>query len=917
MTALKNLIEETLIHNIQNQNTIFVFPTQTAADLWADRATEITSVSAVAMERFIAWDDFKGSSIKSQQKNKKSIPSTMRKIFTAQLLSENAKTPFFKSIINPSYAKNSSGFINWISGLLPCLAIWKKHFESSSAQKNPDAEDEDLLKLYSLYSDFLNKHNLFDPAWEKPPFYPDGNHYFIFFPDILSDYAEYKNLLENSPDDITTIHLPKENQYQPSVDFFDNSRTELKAVAMKIRELHIKNNIAWNQICISVPDMDSYGPYLERELELFEIPHVLRHSKPLAASGAGNFFLQAQECVNSDFSFESIKNLLLNTELPWLETQLSRDLITFGQDNNCICSFEYKNKKIDVWEESFKDKPTGENVKNYYFMLKEKLTALVHAKSFEEVRQRYFEFRNKYFNMDNCPVHTDRLISRCISELGALIDLERDFPECTVSSPFSFFVQQLNEASYLAQTDELGVMLLPYKTAAVAPFACHVVVDSSQSSLSVVYKQLSFLREDKRRELLGGADDPNVTDLFIQLYAINSTSGNYYFSAASKTFTGYAQSSSYLVENNCTGTKEQPVPSFLSEDFYTKEKNFLHDFSPNSDKLPEEITQIEKTGFNFWEKCYPKGESDKTKSIELISTQIKEKRYVDGKIIISPTHLKSFFKCRRQWLIHYMIKLEPQENEAELLSILEMGDLYHRILELFCKSLHKLNKPLHQENGVITDEYKEILKQSIDIACHEDKFSFLSRQLLQTTNEALYVFMLNTVNAFSSFYEGYSVYKNEYSINYLIPEKNVLCNGTVDCLLKNPADGDCVLVDFKSSKNSIPKNLYLKEEQTANQQKEELPDFQMPMYLYILQHMEKPIEINECCFFNIKDGLRTSVDLDRMPSVISKMLDCIDIYAEYITQNDFTAEPQQDFTTCYGCKYRAVCRKIFTVGKSE
>ena len=51
----RNLIEQTIKTHIHELTSVFVFPTQTAADLWADRATNptVTNVSAVAMERFI------------------------------------------------------------------------------------------------------------------------------------------------------------------------------------------------------------------------------------------------------------------------------------------------------------------------------------------------------------------------------------------------------------------------------------------------------------------------------------------------------------------------------------------------------------------------------------------------------------------------------------------------------------------------------------------------------------------------------------------------------------------------------------------------------------------------------------------------------------------------------------------------
>ena len=95
---MNNIIEETLLNEISNQNSYFVFPTQISLELWADRIIEISNVTAVAMERFLPWDEFKAESIKSKHQNKKAIPSTLRKFFTSQILQENKKEKFFKKI---------------------------------------------------------------------------------------------------------------------------------------------------------------------------------------------------------------------------------------------------------------------------------------------------------------------------------------------------------------------------------------------------------------------------------------------------------------------------------------------------------------------------------------------------------------------------------------------------------------------------------------------------------------------------------------------------------------------------------------------------------------------------------------------------------------------------------------------------
>ncbi|MBR4247801.1 MAG: PD-(D/E)XK nuclease family protein, partial [Treponema sp.] len=413
------IVEDILREHVADNKCVFVFPTQTACELWADKAISIGSTKAVATQRFIAWDEFKSTSVRGVTQDKGAIPATLRKIFVHMLIERNAKEHFFSNLIPTEYADSASNFAAWISSLLPSLAQWKKRSEKSTLEK--DEEDKDLDKLYSLYKEFLDQRKLFEPAWEMPPLRDDGNKYFIFFPEILMDWSEYKEILE-SGSNIEIIEVPKiEEEEKPICHFFANSREELRNMAIYLRKIHQEKNIPWNKIAISVPDMETYEPYIERELSLYMIPCVLRNGKPLTQSGAGNFFLQAAECAQSNFSFESLKTLLLNNELPWKEKDLNEQLIVFGQENNCLCSYEYKGKKTDVWEEAFKMSGKEERLFNFYKKLKQDLTNLSNATSFKNIRTQYFILRNDFFDMSVCPVFSDFIMSRCISELSSLI----------------------------------------------------------------------------------------------------------------------------------------------------------------------------------------------------------------------------------------------------------------------------------------------------------------------------------------------------------------------------------------------------------------------------------------------------------------------------------------------------------------
>lgn len=953
---MKNLIEETIKNNIKDNRCRFVFPTQMAADLWADRATLTCGVSAVAMERFVAWDDFKGNSVKSKKQDRESIPSVMRTVFATLLLEDNKKSTFIKKIIGPEYAKEAGGFTKWITSLLPSLSLWKKHIDGKKIEL--DDEDKDLLEIYRRYCDFLDSNNFFDPAWEVPPFESDGNHYFIFFPEILSDYSEYSEILETT-DDVTQIHVTPEmlpsignTELLPSASFFADSRSELKNLALTIRKIHEEKNIDWQDMAISVPDMDSYGRYIERELNLYRIPHVIRFARPLDSTGAGNFFAQAMECVNSNFTFDSVRDLLLNLELPWNDKESINQLIEFGKNNNCICSYTYDGKDIDVWKESFKTVAGETRAKGYYDSLRKHLKALVGAKSFSDIRDEYFQFRNFAFDMKKCSPSTDRIISRCISELGALIDIEKKYGQYTLPSPYSFFIEQLSDTKYLEQADNLGVRVLPYKTAACAPFEYHAIIDASQNSLSVVYKPLSFLREDKRRKIFCNREDPNATQHFVSLYKMNSLSEPCYFSAASKTFTGYAQVCSYLNEKEIKGAD---VP----KGFYDLEKEWI--MGGTQGNAPDSITSVSRDGFQFWKKCQNLSEAKD----EVLSSKISEKIRDafcknEGKVKISASSLKKFYSCPRVWLENYIAGLKEPINEATLIDKFAQGKLYHKVMELFLSALKEKNMLiLHTDEG-LREDYLDILMQAIDSAIeaetrtpvNSDGNSFLATELINATKNQLKQTMVSVVTAFSRQFNGYSVLYTEKELSYADPEMDYILHGYADLIISDGTEE--MLIDFKTGKTPEPLyedgSIAIKNDDEDDEDEDEnmdddsdedmmnLPDFQMPAYLYLLEKKEN-LKVENAAFFSIKKQEivpvvgKAAFDIffsihpktkkevytrDTFQPTIDLFLQKAQEFADRIRNNDFQVNnADQNFEKCNECTFRALCRRVFNVSRKE
>jgi len=501
-------IPQILADYLHDESVLFVFPTDIAASSWADWSVshpDASGVSSVPLERFTAWDTFKSSMMNAKVQGRKSIPSLLRKIFVRRLIAENAQkaasgTPLFVSIINPSYAQNAYSFTDWISRILPSLESWHEKYErwlSKQAAADDDAENRDYLALYVSYKAYLDDNGLFEPSWITPDFSIQGKTCVIFYPETLEDFSDYRERLTDA-DGVQLVMLP-EPSVHPSVSFYSNSRTELRAAALKIRRLAAEDGVTWTDIAVSVSDPDMWRPYIEREFALYCIPFVMRAGESYTACSAGRVFREMQDCEQNSFSYDSVRALLLDGYVPWKDKKLNENLVREGCERKCVCSYEENGQLVDPWEQALAASNTGNTTERElrtYHNLKKRITALCRAGTFRDVRTQWFTFRSDFLSEADFSQEADLILGRCLKVLSDLIDIEDEFITpfgLTVPSPYGFFLNELENSIYQKQQDHTGVSVFPYRLSSCAHFKYQFILDSSQKRLTVPYRNLSFL----------------------------------------------------------------------------------------------------------------------------------------------------------------------------------------------------------------------------------------------------------------------------------------------------------------------------------------------------------------------------------------------------------------------------------------
>ena len=979
-----NPVETILLENAGRSGAVFVFPTDVAASRWADQALRLSDGGAVAMNRFIAWDTFKGDSIRSRKQGRRSIPRPLRTIFVSRLIRENAErlgrgeAPVFTSLIRGEWADQAGGFTGWLAGLLPQLGSWfskttglpAAQIAGSAAAKITagfEGDDRDLYTFALRYAQFLEAHGLFEPAWETPPFDDTGREYFIFFPESLSDYSEYRELLESSGH-VRPVRAPESGGERSGVFFYTNSRSEIAEAALYIRALHEREGVPWDSIVVSIPGAEAYEPYVLREFVNRNIPFVSRTGKPLAEYPAGRFFSAVADCAARGFAFSALAGLLLNRRLPWKDGAVIQSLIDFGINNNCITSWVEETDKgeqpVNVWEDALANPLGGidPEARQFFSGLKRRIAALRGAASFAELRKQYFSFRERFFDMDQCLPETDLVLSRCVSELMGLVELEKDFPGVPAPDPFMFFVEYLGELMYLAQQPDSGVVILPYRTAAPAPFECHVILGASQDNLSAVFTRLGFLPRGKREKL--GAADEDASAAFINLHQFNSRRPAAFF-CSEHTFSGYAIPHSRLgtaLKARQRYGEDGEYAAQFSADLYRAESAFyasLHSARQGGGAVfPPLLHENQKRGFEEW-RSRRQGAVDSAGKWEpgtILPAFIRERFCGEGpladKLSVSASSLQPYYRCSLQWLFERAFGLANAQVEAGLMDESIPGLVYHAALNLFFTELKEsgavLLPPVFSAEGrgdvpALPAQYRELLGRSLDTVFASlprlpprgrQEMSALTARLLRAERGEFHERLENCLAVFLAYFSGHRVIGSETV--YRAERDSYFLNGTVDCMLEDLREdsensGATIIVDFKLRR--LPDR-----DDCTGEGENGLAHFQLPMYLNLAEENEgRPV--HTALFFSVvaaepevvfgtirhvktgdllpkKEAQRIDRESGRFQQVMNEFEEKTGRFAAETGSAAFSVfDPGNE--QCGGCAYHRVCRTMYKIGREH
>jgi hypothetical protein len=527
--------------------------------------------------------------------------------------------------------------------------------------------------------------------------------------------------------------------------------------------------------------------------------------------------------------------------------------------------------------------------------------------TFAELRKQYFIFRDTFMDMTQCPEETDLVLSRCISELSNLTELEKDFPNVPPPDPFMFFCEYLTEVLYLPQQKTGGVAILPYKTAAAAPFDCHIVLGAGQEALSVVYTRLDFLPQKKREQL--GFPDKDASVNFINLHKFNSVKKSAFF-CSEQTFSGYT------IPHSRLGAPGEPKDRYFTyPDYYALERD------SGADSLHENQIQ----GFTEWKNRREVSADKNFETNEKLQEFIDSNCKTDDKYRVSATGMADYFQCSLKWLFQRVFSLENVQLETSLMPDNISGDVYHAVLNHFFTEIknkkQKLAEPVDNGQGkTLPQPYRELLEHSINEVF--DNFSSydmsaLTTRLLRASKKDFQYHLETCLAQFLSCFAGCTIIETEKE--YTIDKKTFILKGKTDCLLeKTTPDGEkeYIIVDFKLKK--LPKRA-----DCSGESENGLSNFQLPMYITLTEENEK-YKVYTALFYSILDSKieviigeeGVSRDSDEYKKIMDEFNAKTQQFSREISSGNFTVF-ESDSRICYECKYNRICRTAYIIDREK
>ena len=768
--------------------TTFVFTSEVVARSYLDSCARKYPNKAIFADSAISWDTFQ-EKFTPYPKGLTRAVYTDRMLFVQQFFDQQDAMNRLKYYCDSNYACSKQAYMRSLAKALPSLC---KAFDLKSmqildkAKQNAPELCNDLKLIVPAYKEYLENQGLYDTALYEPDFTSpatDGtmaSDYTLVFPETFSKSAVLKALE-------FCKHIALEpNEEGLKLKLFANSLAEIRACIRKIYTLLSDKTspVHPNDIAISCSDYDAYQPYLDQEAQKRDISLTFNHAKPISTYTPGAFFCALWRVKTENYSFKSMKNLLLDPQFPYKDRELLLSIIQKAVDCKChdgpLSNWLNKFTKLGAGEEATRLSEIETGIRAVVdckdsLKLKENVMILVKDLFGEDA------WTNKEDQNDSLKAQNARIFGSCERELDNLSAHANAAGLGDKGDLFGLFVDILKDKTYRPNVGKNNINVYKYPADAGLAVKYHFILGLTEANSKVMLNPYPYLPLDKAKTL---EEVKALEDSVLNLYSQTLNGGYSWMSSADEGFSG-----ADVVPTIFLKDKRIERIKTVEEDSFSKELEIWE----GKEEPAGEVFTITQKQKDCFDRAYQKELNfDNKLSFAPVQTPLK----------ISVSRVKEFESCPYKGYAYCVLGLNNMDFEPNMADAAQIGNLLHATLQRALKEAGSFESIREETLQKIFSEevskYENTAKatDSVHLQYIRNKYSKILPKILECVEETEDT-KVNT-NKETQVRLGTMGYKAMEYTSSALEVGAIRFEGRMDCILE-ASDGSLAVIDLKKN----------------------------------------------------------------------------------------------------------------------
>ncbi|TVQ22703.1 MAG: PD-(D/E)XK nuclease family protein [Spirochaetaceae bacterium] len=895
-----------------------VFPSEVAAAFWRREAVRTGTRRAVREDLLLSWDRFKETAF-DLRTDLLPANQTIRAVFVARLIAENARSPFLRWLIPEAFADRATGFGPSIARALPSVRAATALPVSASARLAGLVAD--AREIDRRYQGFLDQHGLYEPRWlATAPAYRGGDHLLVF-PELTEDFPDFEPAVAHLP----RVAVPGDRL--PVAGRHRDARAEVDSLLDRIARL-LDDGVPADRVVVTVCDLDALRRRLVHAAELAAVPLSFRQGLPLDDSAPGRLFAAMGDLVADGFGVESLKPLVLNRAVPWTDYTVNGELVLAGVAAGCIGG---RSRPDPRWRAI--DEKRYPRAPAMIRALESDITAIVSAKTAADLRSRLNGFLSRAIDRDGWHPDDQAIVERSLEELRSIAETESRLG-VTVPDPFQLWLSRLREQRYAPRRAPSGVAVLDYRVGAGVCPDYHFAINAHHAAMSVRIPRFPFLGDVDRDALGPAGEDRDLSRDFALAYAASGASVCFSFSSVGHDGPNLPPGL-FVADRLIDDAPAPPRSPYRIEEGRS-------DSTPAADSdvagASTTVLPLQADGVSAYTATIgPPGLNAMTDPIgdEALIAALVARQADSGDAItlrVSASDLESFRACPFSYLLQRPLGVGELDLTIDPDSARDIGTYYHRLFERFFKELHDERARFDPSR---IDEYVERLGR-IAAEPATRPVGMVPGFVYDAIARRASLVAVALLRIDSAVIAGHAPEYVESWRSRYDDSLNAQLVGRFDRTTRSP-DGSLTLVDYKkrtvptgsSQSGGAKEPVGIVDRSPAERidAAAAITSMQIPFYVRLIESNGE--HVGAAYYYSLEDGSALPVyteaaseagddtaasirgvvmSRERMEEVIVLMNDALEQMVSRIRSGDYRCGQ-----TCDGCRYRAICRTGFVV----